>query len=248
MELIAAIDLLGGRARRLEQGDYERPLDAEADPLELAREWLTAGVPRLHIVDLDGARSGRPVHLELIGDICRLVRDVAPDARIEVGGGLRAEESVEAVFAAGANEAIMGSAAIHKPGLLRACADRWPGRVGVALDLRAGRPAVAGWTSEVDIDAMELAERLLDAGAGRLQVTDIERDGTGGGPNQALMEAYRQRFPVATLVAAGGITTTDDLAALARLGVDGAIVGRALLDGSLDVTAALAACTAEVPA
>jgi phosphoribosylformimino-5-aminoimidazole carboxamide ribotide isomerase len=248
VELIAAIDLLGGRARRLEQGDYGRPLDAKADPPQLAREWLAAGVPRLHIVDLDGAREGRPVHLDLVARICRLAADIAPAARIEFGGGLRDEASVEAALAAGTHDVVLGSAAVRDPEFLARCAVRWPGRVGVALDLRDGRPAVAGWTSEVDDDAFELADRLLAAGATRLQVTDIERDGTGSGPNLVLMETFRRRFPTTTLIAAGGITTTADLAALARLAVEGAIVGRALLDGSLNIGAALAASTAGVPA
>lgn len=248
MELIAAIDLLGGRARRLEQGDYERPLDAEAEPLELARDWLGAGVPRLHIVDLDGAREGQLVHLDTVARICRLARDIAPAAHIEFGGGLRDEASIEAILAAGVHDAILGSAAVRDRQFLRRCARRWPGRVGVALDLRAGRPAVDGWTSEVDTDAIELAQRLLDAGAARVAVTDIARDGTGNGPNLALMRRYRQRFPGAMLVAAGGIATTEHLAALARIGVNGAIVGRALLDGSLDVGEALAACATTVRA
>jgi phosphoribosylformimino-5-aminoimidazole carboxamide ribotide isomerase len=248
MELIAAIDLLGGRARRLVQGDYARPIADSADPLDLARELLSAGVPRLHVVDLDGARLGRPVHLDMLARIRAAAKDIAPQARIEFGGGLRGERSIEAVLAAGADDLILGSAAVADPEFLAACAARWPGRVGVALDLRNGRPAVAGWTSDIDADAIELAKRLLDADAARLQVTDIERDGTGAGPSLGLMETYRQRFPAATLIAAGGIATAADLAALASLGVDGAIVGRALLEGSLDIGAALAACAAEVPA
>jgi phosphoribosylformimino-5-aminoimidazole carboxamide ribotide isomerase len=248
MELIAAIDLLGGRARRLVQGDYARPLETSADPLSLARDWLSAGIPRLHIVDIDGAREGRLVHLEMVAQMCALAREVSPSARIDFGGGLRDAASTESVLTAGVDDALLGSAAIRDPRFLASCAARWPGRVGVSLDLRDGRPQVAGWTNEVEDNALELAERLLAAGAARLQVTDIARDGTNQGPNLELMDMFRRRFPEVTLVAAGGVATTDDLAALAGIGVDGAIVGRALLDGSLDVPEALAACASEVAA
>ncbi len=239
MELIAAIDLLGGRARRLVQGDYARPVEASADPLELAGRLLAGGVRRLHVVDLDGARLGQQVNIEIIGSICALA---AGSNKVQSGGGLRDEPAVERLLEAGVDEAILGSAAIAEPAFLGRCAARWPGRVGVALDLRDGRPAVAGWTSELDAAPFELAERLLGEGASRLQVTDVSRDGTGAGPNLALIGEFRSRFPDAILVAAAGVATAADLAALARTGVDGAIVGRALLDGSLDVAEALAAC------
>jgi phosphoribosylformimino-5-aminoimidazole carboxamide ribotide isomerase len=242
VELIAAIDLLGGRARRLVQGDYARPLDASADPLELARSFLAAGVPRLHVVDLDGAREGRPVNIGIVTAIADLRREVAPAARIELGGGLRDEAAVENVLAAGVDDVILGSAAIRDPAFLARCAMRWPGHVGVSLDLRDGRPSIAGWTAEVQDDALELADRLLAVGAGRLQVTDIARDGTNQGPNLELIAQFRRRFPHATLAAAGGVATAADVAALASIGVDGVIVGRALLDGTLDVSEALAAC------
>ncbi|CAN5739380.1 1-(5-phosphoribosyl)-5-[(5-phosphoribosylamino)methylideneamino]imidazole-4-carboxamide isomerase [soil metagenome] len=248
MELIAAMDLLGGRARRLLQGDYGRPLEASADPLTLARGWLTAGVPRLHIVDLDGARNGRPVHARLVEQICRLRAEIAPQVRVQSGGGLRDEDSVAALIEAGVDEVILGSAAVVDPEFLGRCASRWPGRVGAALDLRQGRVAVAGWTEEVATDAHLLAERLLSAGAARLLVTDIARDGMAAGPNLELMAEFRERHPRAVLVCAGGVTTAVDLAALASIGVDGAVVGRALLDGSLDIGRALAACESGVPA
>jgi phosphoribosylformimino-5-aminoimidazole carboxamide ribotide isomerase len=248
MELIAALDLLGGRARRLLQGDYGRPLEASADPLGLARQWLTAGVPRLHIVDLDGARDGSPVHAPLIAQICRLRAEVAPQVRVQSGGGLRDEDTVGQMLEAGVDEVILGSAAVVEPEFLGRCAVRWPGRAGAALDLRRGRVAVAGWREDVAADPHFLAERLLDAGASRLLVTDISRDGMAAGPNLELMAEFRERHPRAVLVCAGGVTTTADLAALASIGVDGAVVGRALLDGALDIGRALAACESGVPA
>ncbi len=244
MELIAAIDLLGGVARRLVAGDYDRPLERRADPLELTHAWLSAGIGRLHVVDLDGAREGRPVNTRLLAAICRQATAMAPASRVQAGGGLRSIESVAEALAAGASEVILGSAAVADPHFLAECAAQWPGRVGAALDLRDGRPAVDGWRSTVADDPFTLAQRLLEAGAARLLVTDTARDGTGRGPALGLMADFRARFPDAVLLSAGGVASAADLAALARIGIDGAIVGRALLEGTLDLPAALAACAA----
>ncbi len=248
MELIAAIDLLGGRARRLVQGDYGRPVAASAEPLELARSLLEAGVRRLHVIDLDGARQGRPVHDELVGRICRLAREVAPNAQVQAGGGLRDVASVELLMHAGVDDVLLGSAAVVRPEFVAECDRRWPGRVGASLDLRDGVPAISGWLDTSPADAYELATQLLTGGASRLAITDIARDGTGAGPNLGLLEAFRSRFPTALLLGAGGVATTADIAALAGLGLDGVIVGRALLDGTLDVGEALAACAPAVAA
>jgi phosphoribosylformimino-5-aminoimidazole carboxamide ribotide isomerase len=248
VELIAAIDLLGGRARRLQEGDYDRPIEAQADPLHLARLWLAAGVRRLHVVDLDGARSGRPVNHRLLGQVCAVAAEATPGSRVQTGGGLRRTADVAAAFAAGASDVILGSAAIREPAFLAACASRWPGCVGAALDLRDGRPAVEGWTATVDAEPLELAAFLLEAGAAQLLVTDTRRDGMRAGPALELMAEFRARFPSAVLLCAGGVTTAGDLTALARIGIDGAVVGRALLEGTLDIVEALAACKTEVAA
>ena len=245
MEVIAAIDLLGGQARRLVQGDYERPLPRGADPLELAAEWLAGGVRHLHVVDLDGARRGSPVNAALVAELCRLAAQAG--AQVQVGGGLRDAAAVERALAMGADFAMLGSAAVARPSFVRECSREWPGRVGVSLDLRAGVPAVEGWLADEPHDPVELAAELLDAGAARLAITDVERDGTAIGPNLELLGSFRERFPAAVLLAAGGVGSAADLAALASLGLDGAIVGRALLEGRLDVGEALVAA-AGVPA
>lgn len=245
MELVAAIDLIGGRATRLAQGDFDRPLHDGADPVELARTWVAAGVRRLHIVDLDGARQGRPMHTTLIARIAAAARSAGLGTRIEAGGGLRTADAVARLLDDGADEVILGSAAMANRGFLAECARRWPGRIGAALDLRDGRPAVDGWTRDLRADPAALAAQLLAVGASRLVVTDVLRDGTAEGPNLTLMAQLRARFPHATLVAAGGIAQAEDLRALARLGVDAAVVGRALLDGSLGIGEALAACAPE---
>lgn len=240
MELICAIDLLDGEAVRLVQGDYDRRIDAVMRPVDLARRFVTAGCRRLHLVDLAGARAGRPVQMELIGEVAAAARAADAAVRLEAGGGLRTAADVDALLAV-ADDALLGTAAIEDPAFLRACADRHPGRIGVSLDLRDGRPALDGWRRTGTADAIGLARQLVDAGAGRLIVTDTARDGTLSGPNLALLADLRAALPDATLVAAGGIGSLDDLRAVAGIGCDGAVVGLALLSGAIDPAEAMAA-------
>ena len=245
MELICAIDLLDGGAVRLVQGDYDRRIDAAARPVDLARRFVAAGCRRLHVVDLAGARAGRPVQLELIGEVAAAARAVDPSVRVEAGGGLRTADDVDAVLTV-TDDALLGTAAIEQPAFLRACADRHPGRIGVSLDLRDGRPALDGWLRTATVDAVGLARQLVDAGAARLIVTDTARDGTLTGPNLALLTTLRAALPDATLVASGGIGSLEDLRAVAGIGCDGAVVGMALLSGAIDPAEAVAVL--EVPA
>lgn len=244
MELIAAIDLFEGRSVRLRQGDYARRLESGRDPLELAARWAAAGVPRLHIVDLEGARAGEPRQLARLGEVVRAARAAAPAIRVQAGGGLRTPEAVAAVINAGADAAVLGTAALEIPGFLATCATRWPGRVLAALDLRDGRPALDGWLRANDADPLTAAGRLLDEGAAGLLVTDTRRDGMLAGPNLELLATFRAALPEAWLVAAGGIRSVGDLGDLRRAGIDGAIVGLALLTGALVLPDALAALAA----
>lgn len=242
MELIPAIDLLGGSAVRLLEGDYERRVGPIADARQLAVDWARAGVHRLHIVDLEGARAGRPMQLALASLVADTARAAAVQpVSIELGGGLRTLDDIGAAIVAGMDDAILGTAAIESPALIARAVARWPGRIGVSLDLRDERPALDGWTRTVEVDPVEVARRLLGAGATRLVLTDAARDGTLGGPNLVLLERFRAALPAATLVAAGGVGGVADLEALTRIGIDGAIVGRALLDGSLSIGDALEA-------
>ncbi|HUQ43441.1 MAG TPA: HisA/HisF-related TIM barrel protein [Candidatus Limnocylindria bacterium] len=240
MELIAAIDLLGGRSVRLRQGDFAQPM-ASGDPSVRAATWAAAGVPRLHLVDLEGARAGMPRAVAALAAVVMAARAAAPLVKVQIAGGLRTEATVGAVLDAGVDAAVLGTAALERPGFLAACAGRWPGRVLAALDLRDGRPAVSGWLRSRDDDALEVAGRLLAEGAAALIVTDTRRDGTLTGPNLALLASFRNAFPVARLVAAGGVRSTGDLLDLERTGLDGAIVGMALATGALRIPDALAA-------
>lgn len=233
MELICAIDLLSGGAVRLVQGDHDRRILADATAADLARRFARAGCRRLHVVDLAGARAGEPRELRLAGEVVRAARVVDPGVVVELGGGLRTAADVDAALAI-VDEAILGTAAVEDPELLRALAERHPGRIGVSVDLRDGRPAVDGWTRTTDEDVEGLVRRLLDGGAARLTVTETSRDGTLAGPGVEVLRRLRAAFPEATLVAAGGIGSIDDLRALQEIGVDGAVVGLALLTGAID--------------
>ena len=240
MELIPAIDLLGRRSVRLRGGDFDRQVVSGTEPAGLARGWAAAGVAALHVVDLDGARVGQPQQLELLAEVAAAARRAAPSIRIQAGGGLRSRDAVAAVLDAGVDVAVIGTAALERPGFMAECATRWPGRVIAALDLRDGQPAVDGWLRSTAEVPLASARRLLDEGASTLVITDTRRDGMLAGPNLDLLASFRAALPGARLVAAGGVRSISDLIALRRAGLDGAIVGMALMAGRLDVHRALA--------
>ena len=250
MDLIPAIDLLGGKAVRLVQGDYARPAASVRDPAQTVRGWVRAGVRWLHVVDLDGARAGRPVNLELAARLSDAARAEAPDGqvRIELGGGLRRLDDLEAAFeAAGVDVVMLGTAAVEDRALLTAAVERWPGRIAASVDVRGDRVAVDGWTRDAEADPLMLARELLAVAVAHLVVTDVRRDGTRRGPNLRLLRRMRAALPGGRLVAAGGIGTADQLRALAEAGIDGAVVGLALVDGSLPIEVALEVAGAERP-
>jgi len=240
VDLIPAIDLLDGRAVRLVQGDFARRAASVRDPDEVVRGWVRAGVTWLHFVDLGGARAGRPVGLAAVRRLARAARREAPEVRVELGGGLRTHADLAAALAV-ADVAILGTAAVEDPSFLAAAVERWPERIGASLDLRDGRLGLDGWTRQADADPVELARSLAAAGVGRFVITDIARDGTRRGPNLELLVRMRAALPGVRLISAGGIATVEHLRALAAAGVDGAIVGLALVDGSLSIADALAA-------
>jgi len=242
-ELIPAIDLLGGRCVRLTQGRYEEATVYGVDPAAVARRFLAAGVKRLHVVDLDGAREGRPVN----GTAIRALLAAAGRVPLQLGGGLRSAAAIDAALGLGVDRVVLGTAALREPGLVAEAARRHPGRVALGIDARAGRVAVQGWLETSELSAGELARRFEDAGVAAIVYTDIERDGMLSGPNLEATAALAAgvRIPV---IASGGVGSLDDVrraAGLAKRGVAGLIVGRALLSGALDLEAALeaAACS-----
>ncbi len=239
MRLYPAVDVLGGRAVRLTQGDYEKEKVYDDDPLAAARAFADAGARQLHLVDLDGARSGRPANL---GQLRRIAAEL--DLPVQYGGGLRSLESIEQALAAGAERVILGTAAFTDPELLRAALERHGAqRVLVSLDTRAGAVATDGWTRVSGEQTSAAARQLVDMGVRELVYTDVERDGMLGGPD---LEGLRELAQVsdARLLYSGGIGTLADLESLAALGLEsvvGVIVGKALYERRFTVEQAHAA-------
>ena len=237
MLVIPAIDLKGGRCVRLRQGRMDQATVYGVDPAAMARRWAGLGAPRIHVVDLDGAFAGRPENREAIRAIRRAV-----DVPVQVGGGVRDEATAERLFADGVDYVIVGTAAVEDPGLVRRLADRFPGRVLVGIDARGGRVAVRGWAEVTDVAAEDLARRLRDAGAAGFVFTDIERDGMQTGVNLEATASFARAAGV-PVIASGGVAAVEDirrLKPLEPLGVIGVITGRALYEGTLDLSEALA--------
>ena len=235
MELIPAIDIRDGRCVRLYQGDYARETIFSDDPVAMARRWQAEGAPRLHLVDLDGAREGRPVNNGVVIAIARAV-----GVPCQVGGGIRSTNTIARYLEAGVQRVILGSVAVEAPSMLAGALARFGEAIVVGVDARGGRVAVHGWREQSGEKAEEMMRRLAAMGVRRFVYTDISRDGTLRGPNVAATARAVQLVP-ARIIASGGIASLAHLRRLARTGVEGAILGRALYDGALSLPDALAA-------
>jgi phosphoribosylformimino-5-aminoimidazole carboxamide ribotide isomerase len=229
-QVIPAVDLLGDEAVRLEQGDYERVTLREVEPAALVARFVAAGASLVHVVDLDGARSGR-LRPRLIA---RLVEAARP-AAVQASGGVRSVEDAQALLAAGATRVIVGTAAFAEDGAL----ERFVGALGdalvVAVDARDGRIAVRGWGESGGLGVDEAVDRCVAAGVARLHCTAIDRDGTLAGPDLALLRRVVERSGL-RVVAAGGISSEQDTAAVAAAGCEAAVVGRALIEGRVPLS------------
>lgn len=238
MELIPAIDLKDGRCVRLYQGDFAQSTVYSDDPVATARRWVEQGATRLHVVDLDGARGGRPANTDAVLAIVQ-----AAGVPVQLGGGLRREEDVGAALALGVQRVILGTAAVEQLDLVSRLAARFGEQVIVGVDARDGMVATAGWTETADVQAVDLVRHVAELGVARIIYTDISRDGTLTEPNfTALAELIWPGGPA--IIASGGIAAVAHLQRLAALGAEGAIVGKALYDGKLDLPSALAALRA----
>lgn len=229
MIIIPAIDLKDGCCVRLFQGEMDQETVYFENPLEAARHWVSEGATWVHVVDLDGAVEGRPVHTRQVEEICRQT-----NLAVELGGGLRSLEAVEAAFALGVTRVVIGTAAYNDADFLRMLCRNFAGRIVVGIDARDGKVAIRGWKETTAIDAVELAKRCEQDGASRIIYTDISRDGTGNGVNldETLKIARAVTIPV---VASGGVASLEDIKALMPLeieGVEGVVVGRALYAGA----------------
>jgi phosphoribosylformimino-5-aminoimidazole carboxamide ribotide isomerase len=237
-EILVAIDLRGGRVVRLEQGDFERETAFSDDPVRVASDFVDRGARWLHVVDLDGARLGRPVHVEVIA---RIVRAVGERARVEVAGGLRDEVAVSQVLSSGAARAVVATAALADPAFTRGLTETHGAeRIVVALDVRDGVAVGAGWRDGAPgTPAEDALAALADRGVSTFEVTAIDRDGLLGGPDLELLGRLVDAGRGA-IIASGGIASIDDVAATRALGCRGAIIGRALYDGTLELESVLA--------
>lgn len=227
MRVYAAIDLLGGRCVRLLRGDYAKATVYAHDPIATARALVGAGARGLHVIDLDGARSGRPAHQSLIGDLARAV-----PVELQVGGGVRDLGTIQALLDAGAARVLVGTAALRSLDWTRDCVRQVGSeRLAVAVDVRGERVWVSGWQEAVERGLDQVLDDLESAGVTTLLVTDIDRDGTLQGPNLALYRRLSGRR--LRIIAAGGISRAGDLDALADARVYGAVVGRAVYEGTV---------------
>lgn len=238
MIVYPAIDLKDGVCVRLLRGDMDRATIFNADPAQQARDFQEAGFQWLHLVDLNGAMEGRSVNTDAVLSVIQAI-----DIPVQLGGGIRNMEVLDQWFEAGINRAVLGTAALSDPDFVLAACDRYAGRIVIGIDAREGRVAIEGWTKESDVRALDLALRFEKSGAAAILYTDIDRDGALGGVNiDATVDlAFALTTPV---IASGGVASLRDLEELKQreeAGIDGVICGRALYDGRLDPTAALAA-------
>ena len=239
MELLPAIDLRGGRCVRLREGRFDAETVYGDDPPAQARAWAAAGAHRLHVVDLDGARSGEPGHVDVVRAIVEVI-----DVPIELGGGIRTAETAAAYLEAGVDRVILGTAALKTPALVGELVERHGGeRIAVGIDAKDGQVATHGWETVSSTSAVQLAMAMEAAGVRTIIYTDIAKDGMLAGPNVEQTAAVADALDQATVIASGGVTTLDDIDRLcehAASGISGIIVGKALYDGVLDLREALA--------
>lgn len=237
-ELIPAIDLLGGQCVRLSQGRYDDATVYDGDPGRVAGGFRTAGVRRIHVVDLDGAKAGSPANREAIAKVI----EAAGDVPVQLGGGLRDMAGIEAALETGIDRAILGTVALRDPALVKEAACKHAERIVVGIDARDGLVAVEGWLEASEVTAVEVARRFEDVGVAAIVYTDIARDGMLSGPNLESTAELADALTIPVIVS-GGVSSETDIvrsAALARHGIAGVIVGRAIYTGDVSLPSALA--------
>ena len=233
MILYPAIDLVGGKAVRLYKGDYAQMTVYSDDPLSVALDFQTAGATRMHLVDLEAAKSGIPENAETIRAIAENT-----DLFLEVGGGIRTMETLDAYLSLGVDRAILGTAAVTDPGFLEAAVKQYGEQVAVGVDLKDGFVAIKGWTETSELTAEAFFARMEAIGVKTVICTDISRDGAMKGTNRELYKALSEQFSI-DLIASGGVSSLEDVAALKDLGLHGAIIGKAYYTGAINLKEAL---------
>lgn len=241
MLIYPAIDLRGGQVVRLKTGDYAQETVYGRDPAQVALGFRAAGADHIHLVDLDGARDGAQQNFAA-------VQKIASQGGwfVEMGGGARDEAAVERMLQAGVNRVILGTMAIERPQAMEKLAARYPGRIAAGVDARDGRVAIHGWRTLTDVDALQFVKSLPQRGVNCVIYTDIARDGMLEGPNFSAYQALAN-IPDLLVIASGGVTSLEDVERLAQLHLHGAIIGKALYDGRIDLARAIAAGRGESP-
>ena len=229
MIVIPAVDILGGKPVRLLRGEYDRVTQYGDSPLEAARRWREAGATWLHVIDLDGARTGAGAN----GDAIRAIIQES-GLRVQVGGGLRTPEDVGRVLRWGAERAVVGTTAMRDPQLLRVICKTYPSQIVIGLDARAGEVAVQGWTEGSGVGLLDAARMVQAAGASRILFTSIDNDGTFEGPDLKRTEELLSAVHL-SVIASGGVGKVEHVEALARTGAEAVVVGRALYEGTVPV-------------
>ena len=236
MLLIPAIDLRKGKCVRLRQGRMDDVTEFSDDPLSIAQRWVDAGAKRLHIVDLDGASTRHPINAGVVGEIARQF----PDIPIQIGGGIRDEDTVQMYLEAGVQYAIIGTKAVSTPHFVNDLCLEFPGHIVVGLDAKDGKVAIDGWSKLSHHDVIDMAQRFEQDGVAAIIYTDISRDGMMSGVNVAATVKLARAVHV-PVIASGGVTNLEDIKALCEVaeeGINGLIIGRALYEGSIDLIAA----------
>ena len=235
MILYPAIDLVGGKAVRLYKGDYAQMTVYSDDPVSVAKDFQKAGAKRMHLVDLEAAKSGVPENAETIRAIAENT-----DLFLEVGGGIRTMQTLESYLSLGVDRAILGTAAVTDPDFLREAVEKYGERVAVGVDLKDGYVAIKGWTETSDLTAESFFAKMEALGVKTVICTDISRDGAMKGTNRALYRELSEKFSI-DLIASGGVSSIGDIAALKEMGLHGAIIGKAYYTGAIDLKQALEA-------
>lgn len=234
MIIIPAIDIINGKCVRLVQGDYNKETVYSDNPAEMAGEWKSKGAEYLHLVDLDGAAKGEPVNIKVIEHIIKTV----PGIKVQVGGGIRNDNTVEQLLGIGVSRIIIGTKAITTPEWLGELCVKFPGQIALAVDTKNGKVATQGWLQTENKTAIELAKELQKYKPCAMIVTDINKDGMLKGPNLELMEEFKREIDI-PVVASGGVTSIEDIKALCKIDVYGAIMGKALYDGKIKLEEAI---------
>lgn len=229
IEIIPAIDIIGGKCVRLSQGDYDKKAVYSSSPVEMASRYKDCGIKRIHVVDLDGAKAGGPCNLDVLKEISAL-----GDLDIEWGGGIKTREDLSAVFESGANHAIIGSVAVKQPELFRGWLREFGGeRIVLGADVRHGKVSVSGWLEDSELSVTELVDMFVNDGLKEVIVTDITKDGMLQGPSDELYLELSRLYPGIVFTVSGGISSMDDIRRLDAAGLSRVIVGKAIYENRI---------------